>query len=307
MKTKAKNERWLAYLFLIINTICWGAALVLVKPAFDYTTPYRFLFYRYLFASFLFALPYLWIKRKQLNKKVLTTVIGVELLGTVLNLTILYIGLSLTSAIEASLIGTAGPVFITLAGILFLKERQEKSEWLGLSLSLLGTILIVLTNHQQTDQISLAGNLLVVAYNLLNAVYLILAKKYYHQLDKKLVGAISFVTGLAAFSLIIAFNQQFQLGELFNLIQQEWQHRPVLLASLYMAIPGSVIGLISYIEGQDRIEASEASLFVYLQPLIYLPLGLILLQEKIFTQQLVGLGLILLGVIVAEKRRGKKR
>jgi drug/metabolite transporter (DMT)-like permease len=74
-----------------------------------------------------------------------------------------------------------------------------------------------------------------------------------------------------------------------------------------MAIPGSVIGLISYIEGQDRIEASEASLFVYLQPLIYLPLGLILLQEKIFTQQLVGLGLILLGVIVAEKRRGKKR
>jgi drug/metabolite transporter (DMT)-like permease len=307
METRAKKQRWLAYLFLIINTICWGAALVLVKPAFDYTTPYRFLFYRYLFASFLFGLPYLWVKRKKLNKKILITVVGIELLGTVLNLTILYIGLSLTSAIEASLIGTAGPVFITLAGIIFLKERQEKCEWLGLSLSLLGTILIVLTNHYQTEQISLTGNLLVVAYNLLNALYLILAKKHYHQIDKKLVGAISFVTGLIAFGIIVAFNQQFQLEALFNLIQQEWQHRPVLLASLYMAIPGSVIGLISYIEGQDRIEASEASLFVYLQPLIYLPLGLILLQEKIFIQQLVGLGLILLGVIVAEKRRGKKR
>jgi drug/metabolite transporter (DMT)-like permease len=99
METRAKKQRWLAYLFLIINTICWGAALVLVKPAFDYTTPYRFLFYRYLFASFLFGLPYLWVKRKELNKKILITVVGIELLGTVLNLTILYIGLSLTSAI----------------------------------------------------------------------------------------------------------------------------------------------------------------------------------------------------------------
>ena len=69
-----------------------------------------------------------------------------------------------------------------------------------------------------------------------------------------------------------------------------------------MAIFGSVIGLIAYIKGQDKIEASEASLFSYLQPLIYLPLGVLLLKENISPQQLIGLGLIIIGVITAEKK-----
>ncbi len=296
-----KNKRLSAYIFLLINTICWGAALVFVKPAFDYTTPYRFLFYRYVLASFLFGLPYLFWKHKNIKWQQIKTVVLIESLGTFFNLIVLYYGLSLTSAIEASLIGTTGPIFITLAGILLLKEKQEKFEWLGLSLSLIGTIVIVLSSHQQTNSISLIGNLFILAYNLLNALYLILAKKYYKNISKSAAGAISFITGLGLFLFLILWNQQFQVVKLVSLIQQDWQQPSVIFASFYMAVFGSIIGLISYIKGQDIIEASEAGLFIYLQPLIYLPLGILLLNEQIYLQQLFGLGLVLLGVVFAEK------
>jgi len=75
---------------------------------------------------------YLWLNRQKLKTKQIFTIIALESLGTVFNLAILYLGLAKTTAIEASLIGTTGPIFITLAGIAFLKEKQENHEWAGL-------------------------------------------------------------------------------------------------------------------------------------------------------------------------------
>jgi drug/metabolite transporter (DMT)-like permease len=301
-KKNTQNRRKKAYLYLLVNALCWGAALVIVKPALEFTTPFRFLFYRYLVAGIVFSLPYLYKKRKQLSQIPLKKIVALELLGTVLSLTILYYGLAQTSAIEASLIGTTGPVFICLAGILLLKEKQERWEWLGLLLSLIGSVLIVTTHNGLNNEISLQGNLFVLTFNMTNALYFVLAKKYYHPLDKTMVGAISFMVGLFGFLII---NLSLVHGDFFRLITQiaqDWTQRSVQIASIYMGIFGSVIGLISYIQGQDKIEASEASLFAYLQPLIYLPLGILLLGETVYGQQIIGLGVVFLGVLLAEKR-----
>jgi drug/metabolite transporter (DMT)-like permease len=76
----------------------------------------------------------------------------------------------------------------------------------------------------------------------------------------------------------------------------------VLIASFYMATFGSIIGLTAYIKGQDGIESSEAGLFYYLQPLIYIPLAFLVLGEVIMQNQILALGVILLGVVIAERR-----
>lgn len=69
-----------------------------------------------------------------------------------------------------------------------------------------------------------------------------------------------------------------------------------------MAVFGSIVGLTAYIQGQDGIESSEASLFWYLQPLIAIPLAFIVLGEKALPLQWLGLGLVLIGVAIAERR-----
>jgi drug/metabolite transporter (DMT)-like permease len=90
-------KRKKAYLALLINTILWGAALPLVKPALSYITPSQFLYFRYLLAAPLMFpfLIFLWLKIKP-SLKVLTRIVLLEFFGTPLSLMILYQGLKQT-------------------------------------------------------------------------------------------------------------------------------------------------------------------------------------------------------------------
>ena len=303
-------SRWAAYGFLLITTICWGASLIMVKPALDFTTPYRFLLYRYAIASVL-SIGFIWHYWPNIKHKIQTlkTITQLELIGVTLTLGLLYQGLARTSAVEASLITTTVPLFITLGGIWFLRERQEKHEWVGLFLALAGTLLITLWPTWQgnaLNQFSLVGNLLIVGQNITTAAYFILAKKYYQTWPKLFVASVSFVVGLVSFAVLCLYEAGWNPLLLYQQIQADWQHPAVWWASIYMAVFGSIIGLTAYIKGQSGVEASEASVFWYLEPLVYLPLAFWMLQETILPFQILGLALILVGVATAEWQRQRK-
>lgn len=306
----ATKKRLVAYGFLLLNTICWGASLIAVKPSLEFTTPYRFLLYRYVIAAVLsigFVHSY-WptIKHKS---QTIWTIVWMELIGLTLTLALLYIGLDKTTALEASFISTTNPIFITLAGIIFLRERQEKREWQGLALTFLGTALLTLEpwfgsqnqiNTTSSNQ-TLWGNLLIVGQNITATVYFILAKSRYKGLPKLFVAGVSFWVGLFSFLGLSLMEVQFSLTQLWTAIISDWSHPAVWIASIYMAVFGSIIGLTAYIQGQENVEASEASLFWYLQPLVYIPLGVLALKEVITPWQIVALILVGIGVWWAQK------
>ena len=271
-----------AYLLLLVNAVIWGAALPLVKPSLNFVSPFQFLYLRYLIASILIFpfLIILLVKHRPSLKTILYSV-ALELLATPISLGLLYSGLKQTSAIEASLIAATYPLLITVGGIYFLKEKQERREWLGLALALIGTGLLVveplLTNRIGKINFSFLGNLLVLAHNLLIAVYYLVAKKFYQGKPKFMVTGLSTsVTLLKAPS--------------------------VALASGYMALFGSIIALTFYIKGQDLIEASEASLFIYLTGVFAIPVSFLLLKESVTWPQILAMVIIFLGVFLGESR-----
>jgi drug/metabolite transporter (DMT)-like permease len=188
-----------------------------------------------------------------------------------------------------------------------LKEKQEKHEIIGLILALVGTILLtifpLLYGGAQFNRVSVQGNLLVISQNVAIALYYVLAKTRYAKLPKLFVSTVSFYIGLISFFLLSLWEAG-SMQVLFSTIQSDIQFPSVWIASGYMALFGSIIGLTAYIKGQDGIEASEASLFIYLEPVVYIPLGILLLQERVVPIQIVSLLVILAGIIIAE-RRGK--
>lgn len=311
-----RNKRLQSYFFLLINTLVWGAALIMVKPALDYTTPFRYLFYRYLIAS-VAAIPIIIfllksLPQKEIKKVKIHKVILLEMLGSGLALSALYSGLKYTSALEANLLTTTVPIFVVLGGILLLKEKQEKNEWTGLIIAFIGTLILTLapifTLNGQFTQFSIWGNLLILIHNIINLFYFPLTKKTYKGAPKLLISSIGFFVSLVFFIPIVLLEMGTpNIFELIRITTAELQNISVLWAAFYMAIFGSVIGLTAYIKGQEGIEASEASLFWYLQPLVYIPLGYILLQEKINTVQVISLIVIFIGVFIAEKRSSRKR
>ena len=310
-KSQKKQSRLKSYLYLALNTVVWGAALIVVKPALSVTTPFRYLLYRFVFAG-VFSLPmlfYYWPKVKNKLKTILR-ISGLELIGTTLALGLLYFGLDQTSAIEASFITTTTPIFVVVAGIFYLKEKEETHELLGLILAFAGTALLtalpIILNGNSFDGLSLEGNLLIIGQNIATATYFVLAKKYYKKLPKLFVTTISFYVGIITFFILSLSELSFSFTYFLVKVASDFSSTSVWIATLYMAIFGSIIGLTAYIKGQDGIEASEASLFSYLQPLIYVPLGIILLKEHIHYLQFVALGLIFAGVYLAEVRVKKK-
>lgn len=293
------SNRTKAYLALLGTATVWGAALPIVKPALNYISPTQFLYFRYLIAAPL-LLPFLlkFFLRFRPNLRTVLNIFFVESYSF-FGLILLYRGLQLTTAIEASLIGATGPIFIVLGGIIFLKEREEKTEWLGLSLSFFGTLILVaeplLTGKNHTAAFSFEGNLLIIAYNLLNTVYVLLAKKLYKHIPKIYVSSLSYPIGLCIFFFILTLTGSSTSASLLTTPS-------VILASGYMAIFGSIIGFTLYIYGQNLIEASEACLFSYLQGIIAIPFAYLMLKESITWPQIIAVLIVSLGVYLAEHR-----
>lgn len=294
------TNRTKAYLALLGTAIVWGAALPIVKPSLNQITPVQFLYFRYLIA-FPLLLPWL-IKFLFKFKPKLITLLKIALLewyGTVVILSLLYQGLKMTTAIEASLIGATGPIFIVLGGIIFLREREEKTEWLGLSLSFFGTLILIaeplLTGKNHRATFSFSGNLLILGYNLLYTVYVLLAKKLYKNIPKIYVSSVSYPVALIGFSLLLCFSHTSTPLSLLTIPS-------VALASGYMAIFGSIIGFTLYIYGQNLIEASEACLFSYLQGIIAVPFAYLMLKESVTWPQIIAVLIVSLGVYLAEHR-----
>lgn len=301
-----KQLRSRSYLYLLINTLVWGAFLIIVKPAFEYTTPFRFLMYRYILASVL-SLPILiyFLPQFKKLKKSLAKITLIELLGGSIALSLLYSGLKLTSAIEASLITTTTPIFVSILAVLMLKEKEESHELVGLEIAFVGTLLLTLipifNGYGGLQQISLTGNLLVMAQNIATAFYWVLVKKHYQRLPKMFVALISFYVCLLSF-IPLSVVEAGGVGQLLTTIQLDLQHTAVWVAGAYGAVFGSIIGFVTYLKGQEGVEASEATLFSYLQPAVYIPLGILILGESVSGWQITSLALILIGVAIAERR-----
>lgn len=302
------SKRAQSYGFMLVNTFLWSLPFLVVKPALDVTTPNRIMLYRYGLAV-ICSLPILWYylgwKKYRLQLAHYVKITLIELLGSVLALALLYSGLKYVGAIEAGLLGASSPILITLGGVLLLKERQEKNESIGLFLAFIGTILLifnpVLSFGESIGSISLLGSGLIIGSHVLNMFYFPLMKKYYHGLPKLLVATIGFYVAALGF-LLLSWWEAGSMAALSQTVIQELQVTSVFSAGIYMAVFGSIIGLTAYIKGQDGIEASEASWFTYLQPLIYIPAGILWLQESVSLLQLVALGIVSFGVYFASKR-----
>jgi drug/metabolite transporter (DMT)-like permease len=296
------TSRRLAYLALIVNAIIWGTAFPLIKPVFSLITPTEYLYFRFLVAG-ICALPIFLYYLFKLHPKIsyLLKVFILELFGTVLPLLLLYEGLARTSALDASLIGATGPIFVVIGGIIFLHERESKREWQGIALALLGSFVIVsepLLLGRSTDTTSSAfGNLLIMGYNLIWMIYALIAKKFYKKHPPLYFGAITYLGTALIYGLILAHSGS--LPSLWLLTS----NISILVPVLYMAIPGGILSFALYLYAQSKIEVSEANLFTYLNGAVAIPATYFILGEKPSFLVILAILVITYGVYRSKTRK----
>lgn len=292
-------------LALIAMTVCaaiWGASLIIVQSALDTIDPLTFIWFRFLLVS-IFMLPlgiYVLLKRVFTKKQLL--IFALIECTNILAMWCVFHGIVITNTLYSAFFMELRPVFVTLGGIFFLKEREEPHEWLGLCVAALGSLIIVLSPLLFTSQLAaltlVPGIMLLLASNVFNMVDMLSIKKHYNGLPKLPLLSVVVLIDFSISSILMGLTNNFP--DISVLSQPH-----VLVPALYMALLVSIIATGLLFFSLERIETSEAEVFNYLKPLVYIPLAFYVLQEKPTIPQVIGLGFIISGFTIANSRSEK--
>lgn len=301
------KSRKLAYIALFLTSFFWGIAPPIIKYSLKFISPVSFLFFRFTLAGIIFSIPLIYktFKTKPSFYEI-SQYLLLGLLSTPLNLLLFFWGINKTSAIDASVLAILSPVLIVLGGILFLSEKVTKKETVGIIIAILGTIVLSLTpffGQKGNFFANLEGILLILAGDVVWAVFTLLAKRKKNQkLDPFIISAFSFVIGwFVVLPLFLIERNTNPLIPYLSFIDPK-----SIFGIIYMAVFSSVIAYSTYTYGLKKIEASEAAVFTYLQPMFAIPIAIIFLGEKLNTFLIIGSILITFGVIVCGSRRSSQ-
>lgn len=300
------SPRLRAYVYLTLTALIWGIAAVVIKLTLKGISPLPFLTYRF-GASSLIGVVFLSRHRRTLinlfkNRDLLIAAIIYGLLISTLGLGFLFLGLNKTTVLDLSLIDLSGPLLVTLFGVIFLKEHFTKRNKIGTAITLFGSVLIVFGPQileKRPDGV-IIGNLFVFLYVLCDSASSVFLKKILREKFSPLfLINFSFIVGFLTI-LPVNFIKSSPV-DLINIIKT----LPIQyhLGVLFMALISGSLAFYLRALGQKTIEIGEAGLFTYLISVFSAPLAVLILNEKITFNLIIGAIIIVIGITIAETKK----
>lgn len=286
----------MAYLLLSLTTLFWAGNFVLGRSMHLVVSPIVMAEMRWLLALLIIS-PFLLPKLKK-NKALILQNWPILILLSVLSVacfnTFIYLGLTITTATNATILQSVIPIVILILSAFWLKEAVSKQQWLGVFISLSG-VLILITKGDLSSLLEYSinqGDIYVLIAVIFWATYSILLRYRPAELDGFTFFGITVLVGsiaLLPFSLI----EYYYYSPVIV-----WQ-KSTLLTILYMAIFPSILAYIFWNKGVSELGAAKAGLFIHLMPCFGLILSSFFLNEKVYPFHIGGILLIFCGIYLA--------
>jgi drug/metabolite transporter (DMT)-like permease len=224
--------------------------------------------------------------------------IASSLLGLVFNQLLFTKGLSLTTAINATLLSTTIPVFTLLVGVILGTDRATLRRILGIALAAAGVLYLIEPGRAQFSSITRIGDLLIVSNSLCYGAYIAVSKDL-----MKRYNALSVITWIFVVACVVAVPAGAVSLAHLPLSSISWR---VWLAILYIIVFPTAGAY--YLNGWAlaRVPPSTVAVYVYLQPLIAFVVAPMVLGESLSLHAVVASLLIFAGVLVVTRRRSAK-
>jgi len=286
MKHNLKEPGILA---LIVSAIIWGSTFVITKSLMTSIGPFMVISMR-LIISLIVITPIALHRGFRWKMIIEKDYMLFGLTGVALYFGLANTGLSLSTAANAALIQAANPAIVALFSILLLKEHITRQRALGITLSIVGVLLVsgVPSGSQES---TLIGNLLILGGVVAWSVYIIQSRKISSDVDPMVSTTASFYTGL------------FWLMP-FTLWEISTKGLPVIsplswAALIYLGLVASALAYFLWNYALNSMEASEAAPFINLIPIIGLILSILVGESVSFIQILGGL-IAIIGVLITQ-------
>ncbi len=295
-----KNKTLIAHLaVLIVNLIYSGNYFIAKGIMPTYLSPNFFILLRIGGAFSLFWIIKFFIK-ETIHKKDYWRIALCGLFGISMNQLLFFQGLSITSAVDASIIMTSTPILVSIFSFLILKNPFTINKVVGITLGLAGAIyLIVLGSKETTTESSLLGNLLVLGNASSYSVYLVLVKPLMSKYKPITVITWVFSFGLLytlPFGLAAFDESSFNFG---------WD---IVLGIIYVVLFTTFFAYLLNIYGLSILPPTAVSAYIYLQPVFAMIIGIIIAYNQdtatgITFEKMAATLLIFVGVYLVGRSR----
>ncbi len=268
----------------------------IVKLALKDVPPFTLILFRYLIAIIV-IFPIYWKQRpKHISRAVLWELLLIGSLGTAFNSGIYAYGLQYTSTIMAQVLYATTPLLVGLLSVMFLKEKINKYQVVGVLVGLAGILFLFYESVGQQNLLTLGtpvGNIIILVSVAVWSIYTIFSKKFSKTHSPITISFYGFLGGaiiLCGASPVELFMTGFPTVT-FSL--------PLLFDVLYLGSISSVLIYYLYQYGLQKTSAFTASLVFFLSPLAVAFFSTILVGEHITPAIFIGGSLTLAGVFIA--------
>ena len=291
----------MGYLYAILAVLFWSFNVIVARYFADTFTPWQISFYRWFFASIV-LLPFTIkqvIKDWDIITKNFKILFWLSLTGIVLMNTFSYYAGRTISAVEMSLIGVMGPVFIVILSRIFLHEYISKFQYFGILVSFIGVITIIV--HGQFLMIGdlklQIGDFWMSLLALSFAIYSVISK--FRPKGISQLTSLSFTIFLATIIILPLFIYDNIKHPICNWTSLE------IWTLLYMGIFNSILAYLFWNFALDKIGSLKSSMIYYLMPVFSSIEAYFLLGENIYPAQIYGGLLVIVGIFMTNKKSDK--
>jgi drug/metabolite transporter (DMT)-like permease len=313
-------RQWQADGLLLLVTLIWGSTFVLVQQAVESWPVYAFLCLRFALATLVLCLLFgRRLRNLQPRMVAAGVVIGLFLFAGYAFQTV---GLQYTSSSKAGFITGLSVVIVPVLSAFLLKRVPERQALLGVVLATVGLTLLTLGQ----DLTPARGDLIVLGCAFCYALHITAVSLYAPQTDALaltivqiavvavLSGAVAVLGGewYSVLRSALSLLHPVLLAGLRSALLAEWQGwRQFLMGDvLFAAVFTGVLGTALAFAIQNRVQtwttATHTALIFAAEPVFAGLFGFWLVGDRLTSWALLGCGLILLGMLVAELRPGQR-
>lgn len=208
--------------------------------------------------------------------------------GVCINMLCFFKGLSLTTAINGSIIMTLTPIMVFFTSIFLLNERLESRKILGLILGLIGAFLIIYKTNAGVGQGNWLGDLLVFINALSYGGYLVIVKPLLFKYKPITVAMWVFSIG---FFLVLPVG----IGEV---IAARWSQIPlqIYFNMAFVILGVTVVVYFLNIWAMKKVSPSTVGAYVYVQPVFATIIASLFFGELLTIKHLFAACLVFGGV-----------
>ncbi len=289
-----------AYLLLALTALFWGGNSVAGRMAVGEISPMLLVAGRWGLA-FLLMLAIGW--RETMADAAMLHARGVWLatmafVGFTFFNICLYAALHFTTAVNSSVLQASMPVFVFAASFLMHGQHTRPAQLAGFLVTLAGVILIASGGSlERLAALTInPGDALVLLAIATYGLYTVALR------GKPAIHWKSLMTALTGFAFLTAIPSaliEWAMGATQAPTARGW----AILA--YTAIFPSILSQAFWIEGNARIGANRAGLFINLVPVFGTALAILVLGERLHLYHAVALALVLGGIAIAERGKGR--